>query len=206
MTSPAAAVSSGSRKAFIRSHVGRVRRHNEDACAVSASDEVVTDWQGELPGRSGWAIVADGLGGHAAGEIASTLAVEILRPLMAGPRDHDDVASAIERADAGLYLAMIKAPATRGMGSTIAGIVLLGNHVLAFNVGDSRIYTLNGDSLAQISTDDVVEGNLLPQCLGGAHAQVAMNPHVVRIPLEPDTVLLLCTDGLTEMLPDVGDC
>ena len=188
--------------AHLMSDVGRIRAANEDTCAVSSADGTQTDWQGPLDCNGGWALVADGLGGHAAGEVASALAVAILRPMMPNLRTDGDIHAAISAVDTALYLAMEQYPGLRGMGTTIAGVVMAGDHAVMFNVGDSRISADGGMGLKQLSTDDVVEGNLLTQCLGGAQEQISLAPHIVRLPLKSVGTLLLASDGLSDMLSE----
>jgi PPM family protein phosphatase len=188
------------RRAFVRSHVGRVRPRNEDSCAVSGSSERLSDWSGNLKQHGGWALLADGLGGHVAGEVASALAIEVMRPMMAQARSEEDIRAAISAADSALYLAMDMQPALQGMGTTIAGVLLAGSSVIAFNVGDSRIYSFNKGALTKISIDDAVAGNRLTQCLGGAQSQTSLTIHVSRP--NAGSSQLLCSDGLTDMLSD----
>ena len=190
------------RVAFLMSHVGRIRATNEDACALSSADERLTSWQGPIDCSGGWALLADGMGGHAAGEVASALAIEILRPMMPALRTDRDIAEAISTADTALYLAMERYPACHGMGTTIAGVLMADEETIIFNTGDSRIYALCGNSLRLLSNDDVVDGNMLTQCLGGAQEQIGLAPHIVRFRFQASTALLLCSDGLSDMLSD----
>ncbi len=185
-------------------HVGLVRSDNEDMCAVPGwtSGSGRECWRGRLPTEGGWALVADGMGGHAAGEVASALVIEALAPLMAALEDRRDVLAALDEANARLYAAMAGDPALAGMGTTIAGLVLLGEEALAFNVGDSRIYRWTSAGLVQISVDHALGGGVLTQCLGGTPRPMPLDPFVGLIPLEPDSRFLLCSDGLTNMVPD----
>jgi serine/threonine protein phosphatase PrpC len=187
--------------AYLKSDVGKVRRTNEDACAVSSVEECVSEWQGTLADVGGWALLADGMGGHVGGEVAAGVAIAIMRAVMPSLRTEHDVGTAITTTNTALYLAMKRAPELKGMGTTLAGLVLLEGHALAFNLGDSRIYQLNRSGLSQVSIDDS-EGHFLTQCLGGSQVQVPLEPHVVRLPLRPGTTMLLCSDGLTEMISD----
>lgn len=192
----------GARTLFVRSHVGHIRSVNEDACSVSPVHGQVDAWRGRLSEGGGWALLADGLSGQAAGQVASALALAIVRPLMGGVRTERAVQALIRTADTALYLAMDQEPELRGMGTTIAGAVILSDEVLLFNVGDSRIYLHEAGKLSQVSIDDVVEGDLLTQCLGGAPSQGRLKPHITRRPLPPRMAILLCSDGLTGMLTD----
>ncbi len=183
------------------SHLGEVRTRNEDAIAIPLADDLIFSWSGEMPLEECWALLADGMGGHIAGEVASELALTVLRPLMPTIRDEDDITRAISDADAALYLAMEMRPELQGMGTTLAGAVFVGHEAIVFNVGDSRAYGFADGRLSQLSVDDAIEGQLT-QCLGGSQDQVPLSPHIVRYPFRPGTLLLLCSDGLTDMVSD----
>lgn len=182
------------------SHCGLVREWNEDSCAVSGVDGRLTSWRGSLSSRDGWALIADGVGGHAAGETASALAVEILRPMMPQLQSDHDIQLAVNAADAALFMAMDLRPELRGMGTTIAGVLLRREGVIAFNAGDSRIYQFVNGMLDQVSIDDATKGGALLQCLGGLQEPVPMFVHTRWI--NPDAALVICSDGLTDLLTD----
>lgn len=188
-------------KVHALSHVGEIRTRNEDAIALSCAEELMTAWTGELPLDGGWALLADGLGGHVAGEVASTLAVAVMRQFMSALRAEADVVRAITEADRGLYLAMQLRPELHGMGTTIAGLVLHRDHALVLNVGDSRAYLYAEGELRQLTVDDATDGQLT-QCLGGRQQCATLSPHVVQVALPSRGVLFLCSDGLTDMIDD----
>lgn len=130
-------------------HQGRVRQHNEDA--VLAGPDVFA--------------VADGMGGHAGGEVASAIAIAGL----AGLRDlrtSDDPSGVLLEALRGVN-ADIRDRARRddgvsGMGTTIAGIARIGgSRILVFNLGDSRVYRFRGGALEQLTEDHSVVGELI---------------------------------------------
>lgn len=184
-------------------HVGHVRTDNEDTIAVSELDCLpLVHWSGSLPLRHGWALIADGMGGHAAGELASGIAVELLRPVLASLTNGQEITLTLNAANAALFDTMQRHPEFEGMGTTIAGVILRGDHALAWNVGDSRIYLHRNGRLTQISIDDAVGGNMLTQCLGGFIRQTRIDPHISEIRLVPGAQLLICTDGLTDMVTD----
>jgi protein phosphatase len=122
------------------SSTGRVRANNEDAWLV----------------RPGLYAVADGMGGHAAGDRASALAVAALDRLPAsfGPAE---LLAAVARANADISDEGERLPDERGMGTTLTGVAVVdvegAAHWLVFNVGDSRVYTLTAGALAQVTTD-----------------------------------------------------
>ena len=188
-------------RAFLRSDVGRVRQVNEDRCAVSGSGGITINWSGELNADGGWALLADGMGGHVAGEIAAALAIEVLRPLMPHIHTTEDVQRAVNLADEAIFMAMEMRPELHGMGTTIVGAVTRPGAALTFNVGDSRIYAVESGVLRQTSTDDVTRSGALMQCLGGYAEPVPIHVHTAWI--EPNVDILLCSDGVTDMLSDV---
>ncbi len=201
MTSPSPAKE---QNAYVASHVGLLRSHNEDACAVSSVAERVTEWTGPISSRDGWALVADGLGGHAAGEIASALAIEIMRPLMSTLQSEEDIHDAVNTADAGLFMAMEMRPELHGLGTTIAGVLLRPGKAITFNAGDSRCYVFKRGALTQVSVDDRMKGGGLLQCLGGFQEPVPMYVHTHSV--QGDATILLCSDGLSDLVADNEIC
>lgn len=182
-------------KAATASETGLVRERNEDDL-LDGSDRGVF-------------VVADGLGGHAAGDVASHLAVERLdRELSA---DHVAAAADLPRllADAlhaahdEVYRASTADPAREGMGTTavVAHVTDAGRLTLA-HIGDSRAYLLHDGVLNQLTVDHVWQGQFgraLTQALGTTGG---VEPDVTSIELTIGDQLLLCTDGLTDMVSD----
>ena len=130
-------------------HQGRVRDHNEDS--LLAGPDVF--------------VVADGMGGHAAGEVASAVAVAGLASLT-GLAEVDDpearVAAALERVNAEIRRRSRADPAVAGMGTTVAGIARVrGRRLLVFNVGDSRAYRFRAGRLEQLTVDHSLVGELV---------------------------------------------
>ena len=193
------------------SHQGRVRERNEDA--LLAGPDVFA--------------VADGMGGHAGGDVASAIAV-------AGLADLRDLASTDEPAELlGGALALVNAEIRRrataesplaGMGTTIAGIArIAGPRVLVFNVGDSRTYRLRGGRLQQLTEDHSVvadlirageltveearrhpDRNTVTRALGAADVVV---PTVRTEDARTGDCFLVASDGLFDELPEtqIGD-
>jgi len=177
-------------------------------------------------------IVADGMGGVAGGEEASALAVSALegfllnalRWLLALDGSEStgvlrDFKAAIQRADACVYAAAASNPGLRGMGTTLTMAYSCGTDLFVAHVGDSRCYLLRGGVLLQLTRDDtlvqqmVETGILSPEraavhelrhvitnVLGGSTPGVQAEVH--RLGLEAGDVVLLCTDGLTGVVPD----
>ena len=195
---------------FAGTDVGRLRSGNEDS---------------HLRGRSVFA-VADGLGGHQGGEVASAMAVEPLQELDGRAfADAREAAEALAEAIGEANLAILRRarsdPELWGMGTTVTAAAVAGDRVLQLaHVGDSRAYLLRQDApLRQLTTDhtvvqEAVARGLLTRQQAAVHPQrgvvtraVGLDPQVpVDLPepleLEPGDQVLLCTDGLTEVVDD----
>jgi serine/threonine protein phosphatase PrpC len=198
------------------SHIGAVRDHQEDSLVVGPWTlcATVTDSPQTLIFPLGTPLVvavADGLGGHPGGEVASALVARQL--VQAGPLlDSDDrVRQALTACNTAVHAAAARDAALTAMGTTVAGVVVTADRVLAFNVGDSRVYAAGPDGVRQLSTDDRLLDEDLPagivtQALGGSEAPEFVDPHLVTSSLSEDTSYLICTDGLTDPVPaDVLD-
>ncbi len=208
---------------------GLCRARNEDAlCAAGALlvDEVMPPLCGELPGPDGGAptvlVVADGMGGHAQGALASREAASLLVTGGEGLLTPEGCARAVQDANRHLHGLMAHRPALAGMGTTVAAVAAHGGRLCWFNVGDSRIYRLRDGRLRQISVDDRWPAGATPgghgpqaagtpggphalrQALGGTRAMVPVRPHAGTEPLLDGDRLLLCSDGLTDMVTDGG--
>lgn len=183
---------------------GMVRRRNQDAVLaggwIGQTDRGVATAL-ELPlGSPVVCAVADGLGGHAGGDIASKVALAALAEQGPDWQDADDVRRGVNAIDRHVA-AFGQDPRLSGLGTTLAGVVVDGLRLLCFNVGDSRLYQLRGGSLEQLSTDDSVLSSAgrptsyLTQALGDASS--SLEPHVWTMDLDPRARLLICTDGVT---------
>ena len=198
-------------------HPGLIRPQNEDCIAVGA-------WlgQGTMPQPLQFTLpleepllclVADGLGGHAAGEVASRYTAQRLSAEASTlGEDEQAVAACLHRIHAEMQAEMRAHPHQVGMATTVAGLIIAPTGIIAFNVGDSRIYRRRLHHLLQLSTDDTPEAvyfgvadtlfrsHIITQCLGGLDLQREMTPHIVTQPLGKEELYLLCSDGLTDML------
>lgn len=182
-----------------RSRVGQVRVHNEDNCLVGPF----------------LLAVADGMGGHAAGEVASALAVEVLDEDVAR-RSIESIVDVVGEANSRILEAAVADPAKRGMGTTLclAAVVQSGDvEMLAVaNVGDSRVYLLADGALHQLSEDHslvetlVREGRITPE-EAATHPQRNVLTRALGVDRDvmvdvwmldprPGDRLLLCSDGL----------
>jgi serine/threonine protein phosphatase PrpC len=143
------------------------------------------------------AAVADGLGGHAAGEVASRLAVEHVLGAASGLTRVDAVATACHDIHERLLAAGGNQPQHAGMATTLVVVVVTGDEVIVAHVGDSRAYYVEPGLVEQLTADDVAPGDAggLLQCLGGRPGG-QISPHVTSMPLDPGARFLLCSDGV----------
>ena len=191
---------------------GLIRPGNEDAVSIDGrrlEDEAVHT--SALPDESHLAILADGMGGHALGEIASGLAVTTISETWAGSPATFDVVAAVKKANQAIYDAM-SGEGHRGMGATIAGVQIERKVAHWFNLGDSRVYLFRGSVLTQLSIDHVPRSDtsprtsrrshLITRSLGGGYTYQDVWPATGRQPLQAGDVLLLCSDGLTDVVGD----
>jgi len=193
--------------AFGRSDVGRVRTGNEDSLLIAGTVFAV----------------ADGMGGHRAGEVASAAALEPLA-LLDGRR-FDDAASAIAALTAAAVAANTEVsrrshddPELEGMGTTLTALLLDGGTAHLVHVGDSRAYLSREGSLAQLTDDHTLvqalidQGRLTP-AQAGTHPHRSVITRAIGVATDvevdaksfallPGDTLLLCSDGLTGMVDD----
>jgi protein phosphatase len=188
------------------SDAGRVRAVNEDKAAV-AEDLVA---------------IADGMGGHAGGEVAASTAIEALVGSFSRNRSVKGLLAAVQQANRAVYDQSVHDRSLRGMGTTLTAAAVVrqrsGDKIVIVNVGDSRAYLLDGSGLARLTEDhSLVEEMVRRGELTAAEAAVHPHRHIVtRVlgidedvevdawELEPleGSRLLLCSDGLTNELDD----
>jgi protein phosphatase len=200
-------------------HRGRVRPSNEDTIAVHT--RILTGNMDEplaisMSGDCCVLMIADGMGGHALGALASRAVLDYLVAAVDRLSDPASCADVIQEANRHLFELMHQHPEALGMGSTIVGVTLKADQLVTFNVGDSRAYLFSKGQLIQLiqlSHDDVPgqEGDspgprrshALTQALGGSSLPLAVAPHIsIDSPLATGETLLLCSDGLTDMVAD----
>ena len=185
-----------------RTEVGHVREHNEDSLVV-------------MPPLFA---VADGMGGHEAGEVASEIAIKTLSELAP---DHPD-ADALVRAVTAANLDVLKAPSEgigrEGMGTTLTAAILEKERLLIAQVGDSRAYLLHQGTLQQLTRDhslmaDMIEAGQLTEAEARVHPNRSvitraigsdphMQPDIYELNVETGDRLLLCSDGISSMIED----
>jgi serine/threonine protein phosphatase PrpC len=193
-----------------RSAIGLVRQGNEDSAFTSA--QLIA--------------VADGMGGHAAGEYASRIAVQVLQrlapTLTAEAIDEDSVEDllmhSLHSIDAEIAALAEEETEKRGMGTTLTALLIRDNRIALLHVGDSRCYRLRGNTLEQLSNDHTVIQELLDQgaiseAEAAEHPQRSMLTQALRGDGDVTPVLqmyevkkgdryLLCSDGLSGVLTD----
>jgi serine/threonine protein phosphatase PrpC len=146
-------------------------------------------------------LIADGMGGHPGGDVASCHVASRLAEMLDRKRAEEEIVrAAVQEVNRELYATMQVCPAYLAMGTTVAGLHIGDGSAVAFNVGDSRVYRLTAGRLAQISADDRSPGGELTGSLGGALRFADVDPHVVKLPLEAGDVWLLCSDGLSDLV------
>jgi protein phosphatase len=197
-------------------HPGLLRERNEDAVAFDGQlllGEMKAPRVASLKAERSVLMVADGMGGHLGGDVASRTALEALLTKSVGCRDVAGWTQALQHANDALYDLMARRPSVWGLGTTVVGAVLSPDALIHFNIGDSRAYVYSGDELVRLSEDDVPIGTTGPQpgrsnhritqCLGGQRERTRVAPHIARIsPLAFEETLLLCSDGLTDMVAE----
>lgn len=187
-------------KAFARSHIGHHRRSNEDMIALDGWTSRDGPSGTSQPLETGWALLADGMGGHAHGEVASELAVSLLAVMLPALTKAADLRVMIAAINDRITSVMASHEELDGMGTTLVGVVRFERGLIGFNVGDSRLYRFTADALEQLSVDDSVD-HVLTQCIGGYDHALPI-AHLCEWVASPNERLLLCSDGLTDMLDD----
>ncbi len=193
-------------------NVGRKRKINQDS--IFASDKPV----GNLPNLY---IVADGMGGHNAGDFASRYTVNTVREYIAGSREKNPIKlinEAIQLANRGILKEASEHSEMFGMGTTIVVTTIVDEYAYTANVGDSRLYLFDGGELRQITKDhSLVEEMVRLGELSEEDARTHPDRHIITravgasdevdvdffdYQMPPDSMILMCSDGLSNMVED----
>ena len=185
-----------------RTDVGCIRDHNEDSLVVTPP----------------LFAVADGMGGHAAGEVASEIAVQVLTEQAPKHPDAEALGRAVEAANREVITAAHDGRGREGMGTTMTAAMLEGERLVIAQVGDSRAYLLHQGKLQQLTRDhslmqDMIDAGQLTPEEARVHPNrsiitraLGSNPHtqpdLFEINVETGDRLLLCSDGLSSMIED----
>lgn len=194
-------------KVFAQTDIGPVRELNEDS------------YYAPVPGEN-FCCVADGMGGHQAGEVASALAVttfaERMQDISAKP--HDRLRRAVYAANLAIYDKAEENPGMAGMGTTLTGLLFENGEAHIVHVGDSRCYMLRNKALVQITMDHTLveelllkgaitpqearnhpQRNVITRALG---TDIGVKADILRVRLMPGDVFMLCSDGLSGYVTD----
>lgn len=198
-------------KSFSMTDTGILREMNQDYYFASDTDV------GNLPNLY---IVADGMGGHKAGEYASRYTIERVTAAVSRSPGEEPVSvlrEAISKANELLIMESREDETKYGMGTTIVAATICGNHMYVANVGDSRLYVVS-ESIRQITRDHSLvqemvrlgemnedearmhpDKNIITRAIGAAET---VDIDFFEVELEEKDTVLLCSDGLTNMVPD----
>ena len=181
-------------KVYQATHVGKVRNNNEDSLTVIEPETYV---------------VADGMGGAQAGEVASRILIDTVRNFlskMPRPWDEEILSQAILLANDKILNTARRHEEYHGMGTTATVLSLDGNTAYFAHVGDSRIYLLRNNFFQQVTQDHsyvetlVRRGELTAEEAVGAIPEIQIDAD--NFPVQSGDIFLLCTDGLTNMVDD----
>lgn len=213
------------------SHPGQSGKNNEDRYGVSAFE-----LENDQRTPSVLAVIADGIGGHRAGEVAAELAVNTISQVVAGGDPSQPMVTlqnAVIQASRAIYKLAQRDPVLHGMGSTCACAWIIGEQLFTASAGDSRIYLIRGERILRLTTDHTWVQEAIDQgVLRPEQARAHPNAHVIRrylgsrqevVPdlrvrtyvdedyfsesnqgtyLLPGDILLLSSDGLTDLVSD----
>lgn len=198
-----------------RADMGMKRSNNEDAVGIQ-------------PQAQPWplAVLADGMGGYNAGEVASAMAVDLITAAVrneawaetSAKRAQCELTDALQMANLAIFGAAQAAPECRGMGTTVVAALVLDDELLVAHLGDSRAYAWRAGRLQRLTRDhslvqqDMDAGliteeeasnsrysHLVTRALG---VMTQVEPELTHWPLQQGDRIMLCSDGLTDMLAD----
>ena len=187
-----AVIETGDVRVALLSETGPVRAANEDRCGYRAADSATT-----------LVVVADGVSGYQAGDVASQMAVDVTleayASLNSSMRPETRLARAAQEANIAIYDRAMVVPELRGMATTLTAVAIAGGELAAAHVGDSRLYVVRGGRALQL-TKDHRSGKVNLTRSVGRELIVAIDK--ITRPLDAGDVLVLCTDGLHNVLGD----
>ena len=198
------------------SHPGRKRPNNEDHFSIDESRGII--------------VLADGMGGHRSGEVASEMATRLLMDKLrllgntesTEKEKHTELLEgirlAISETNQSIYQVASDNAEYKGMGTTVVAVLLSGHRIHIGHVGDSRLYCFRQDRLSKLTKDhslvqDLVDRGLYTEEQARAASvshiltrsvglKVQVEIEALTAELQPDDLLLICSDGLTDMVPD----
>lgn len=199
-------------KTVAMTDIGRKRKLNQDYVFASGKP------QGNMPNLF---IVADGMGGHNAGDFASKYTVETIVSEIRSSFEKNPtiiIKKAISAANKGVRREASLDPSLSGMGTTVVVATVIGRYLQVANVGDSRLYVVNNEEIRQITRDhSLVEEMIRIGAIDRADARLHPDKNIITraigvreevevdfftIELRPCDMILMCSDGLSNMLED----
>lgn len=192
-------------------NIGRVREMNQDALFVDgwASSKSGTQLMRTFDSQSEVLVaVIDGMGGHPGGDHASWTAARALANLQASELSSPAlVDAAVQTVSDSVRSQAVATEGHASMGATIAGLVLRRRETIVFNVGDCSIFRFTDGYLGQLAEIDRIVGTdgrkgVVSQCLAGSPNPTRINAHATSVAVHPGESLLLCSDGLTDCVPE----
>lgn len=201
-----------------RTDLGRVRENNEDKLEFHIPDD-----EAILARRGSVFLVCDGMGGHAAGQIASELAAKTFLDVYyehPGAEPTDAMLAGVLAANRFVVSVGAAIPARRGMGTTLTGLILIQDQGFLVQAGDSRLYRLRDGHLQQMSNDhtvmeEMVRSGVLTREQASVHPQrhailrciglpEGVEPEIHRFDLHVGDTFFLCSDGVTNHVDDAA--
>lgn len=198
----------------VKTHVGKIRSNNEDSFYIDEDEQRIF-------------IVADGMGGHNAGEVASKMAINIASEYIKSSFHHVEfndfkvhriIREAIEIANRKVYQHSLLQKECDGMGTTITSAIILNNKIYIGHIGDSRAYLLTDSEFNQITEDHTLvselvkngsiteteaknhpKRNIITKALG---TDSNIEPDLLNLEINNNNILILCSDGLTNVVDD----
>ena len=188
---------------------GMKREKNEDACGIAETflfgkNKNSMELRVGTPTLPILITLADGMGGHDRGAVASQTVVQHLSNLFYRNKENFKIDTAIKSAHKNVIDLGPQNQNPRAMGTTLVGAILFEDMCHIFNVGDSRAYLLTNSTLKQLSTDDVYPGQLnsaITQCIGGSKASNP-RPHMLKQEIQSREQLIFVSDGITDAVND----
>ena len=194
-------------KVFAITDIGRVRPINEDSYYAPEEGER-------------FCAVADGMGGHNAGEVASALAIQVFSQNMRGvdPITAEAMHAAVEQANEAVYQAALENAEMSGMGTTFSALAVQDDTVYLAHVGDSRIYLVRNGAIMQLTTDHTLveqmvqkgmitprearvhpRRNIITRALG---TDASVEIDILQVAVCPGDAFFLCSDGMTNFVEE----
>jgi protein phosphatase len=207
----------GALNALIATNTGNVRSNNEDAALIACATS-----EKELRRKGCLLLLADGMGGHNSGEVASSTALDAFTTAYYSSRGNVSASlrEAVKKANETVFNKSFTSPEYNGMGTTLTAVAIMGNSLYLAHVGDSRAYLFTRDSFRRLSKDHTVVQQLIdmgaiPEAAAATHPErnvllsalgtkAHLQADVMKLDehLTDDNLLLLCSDGLYDMVQE----